>query len=101
MFLKLESLKQREALLSEDKTYLKRQNTELSQRKSDLEKMNADLMDRNLRLQAAREDLVEKYLVGADKAKSLANEEQTNQIAILKSETDIELERIKKHLNEL
>ena len=47
---------------------------ELTERKGNLEKMNSDLMDRNLRLQAAREDLVEKYLVGADKAKSLANQ---------------------------
>ena len=52
-----ETIKQREGLLEEDKSYLKRQNDELSTRKNELEKINNDLMDRNLRLQSAREDL--------------------------------------------
>jgi len=87
--------------LEEDKCYLKRQNDELSTRKNELEKINNDLMDRNLRLQSAREDLVEKYLTGADQARETAHNENRSNIQMIKTETEAELERIKKHLNEL
>ena len=83
-----ETVKQRENLLEEDKKYLKRQNDELSQRKTELEKINNDLMDRNLRLQAAREQLVEKYLTGADSAREAANNENRNNMIIMKTETE-------------
>lgn len=66
MCLKFESTKQRESLLEEDKSYLKKQFEETNDRKSELEKINNDLLDRNLRLQAAREELIEKYLIDAD-----------------------------------
>merc|ERR1712168_993641 len=99
--LKFESTKQRESLLEEDKSYLKKQFEETNGRKSELEKINNDLLDRNLRLQAAREELIEKYLIDADQVRKRANDEQTNQIASLKTETEIELERIKKHLHDL
>ena len=65
MCLKFESTKQRESLLEEDKSYLKKQFEETNDRKSELEKINNDLLDRNLRLQAAREELIEKYLIDA------------------------------------
>ena len=66
MCLKFESTKQRESLLEEDKSYLKKQFEETNDRKGELEKINNDLLDRNLRLQAAREELIEKYLIDAD-----------------------------------
>ena len=69
MCLKFESTKQRESLLEEDKSYLKKQFEETNDRKSELEKINNDLLDRNLRLQAAREELIEKYLIDADQVR--------------------------------
>ena len=71
MCLKFESTKQRELLLEEDKSYLKKQFEEANDRKSELEKINNDLLDRNLRLQAAREELIEKYLIDADQVGGL------------------------------
>jgi hypothetical protein len=45
MCLKFESTKQRELLLEEDKSYLKKQFEEANDRKSELEKINNDLFD--------------------------------------------------------
>lgn len=98
---KLEMTKQRESLLSDDKSYLKRINTELQQKNSDLDKTSQDLMKRNMDLQTAREQIMEKYLSGTSEARISANAERKEHVEKLKLETEHELNRIKQDLSQL
>jgi len=98
---KLEMTKQRESLLSDDKSYLKRINTELQQKHSDLDKTSQDLMKRNMDLQTAREQIMEKYLSGTSEARISANAERKEHVEKLKLETEHELNRIKQDLSQL
>lgn len=98
---KLEMTKQRESLLSDDKSYLKRINTELQQKNSDLDKTSQDLMKRNMDLQTAREQIMEKYLSGTSEARLSANAERKEHVEKLKLETEHELNRIKQDLSQL
>jgi hypothetical protein len=99
--IKYETTKQKEGLLMEDKTYLKRVNQELTERKNALETQNAELMDRNMQLQTAREEILEKYITGTDRVRTQVNSERQNQMGKLKLETDSELNRIKQNLHDL